>query len=78
MGTKSIVVQNYGRAAITVAIFALGFVAQQVFAITAADVNTATAATGADESQAAAWQWLLAFVVGLFVGRKILGMFGKG
>lgn len=74
---KSIAVQKYGRAAVTVAIFALGFVAQQVFAVTEADVTTATGAAGAEESQSAAWKWMLAFVVGMFVGRKILSMFGR-
>lgn len=79
MGTKSIVVQNYGRVAITVAVMALGFIIAQdaSAALSGADVTAATGATGAEETQSAAWKWLLAFVVGLFVGRKILGMFGR-
>ncbi|WP_414659906.1 hypothetical protein ACMHYC_19060 (plasmid) [Acinetobacter courvalinii] len=75
---QNTVVQKYGRAAVTLAVMALGFiVAQDALAITGADVTGATDAAGADESQSAAWKWLLSFAVGLFVGRKILGMFGK-
>ncbi|MCU4380019.1 hypothetical protein [Acinetobacter haemolyticus] len=78
MGKQSIIkAKGVGRLALTVSIFFSLFIAQQVFAIDPADVNAATGATQATESQSAAWQWMLAFAVGMFVGRKILGMFGR-
>lgn len=69
--------KNLGRLALTISVLASLFVVQQVFAVTAADVTTATGAANADETQSTAWKWLLSFAVGLFVGRKILGMFGR-
>ncbi|TVT75263.1 hypothetical protein [Acinetobacter colistiniresistens] len=76
---QNAVVQKYGRAAVTVAVMALGIlIAQDALAITAADVTAATDGSGAEESQSAAWKWILGLVVGFFVGRKILGMFGRG
>lgn len=76
---QNTVLQKYGRAAITVAVLALGFIiAQDASAVSAADVTAATGASGAEESQSAAWKWILGIVVTFFVGRKILGMFGRG
>lgn len=69
--------KNLGRLALTISVLASLFVVQQVFAVTAADVTAATGAANADESQSAAWKWILGFVVTFFVGRKILGMFGR-
>ncbi|MFW1958243.1 hypothetical protein ACG91D_22175 [Acinetobacter guillouiae] len=47
------------------------------FAIGAEDVTTATTSAGGEATVAAGFKYLLTFVVGLYVGRKILGMFGK-
>lgn len=48
------------------------------FAVTEADVTTATGAANGESVVAAGFKYLLTFVVGLYVGRKILGMFGRG
>ncbi|MDN5637443.1 MAG: hypothetical protein L0G48_04770 [Staphylococcus equorum] len=48
------------------------------FAITDADVTGATGASGGESAVAAGFKYLLTFVVGLYVGRKIVGMFGRG
>lgn len=79
MGKVQRFTQIYGRAAVTVAVMALGFlIAQDALAISAADVDAATSKSGAEESQSSAWKWILGLVVSFFVGRKILGMFGRG
>lgn len=52
--------------------------ASNAMAITAADIGTATSRTGADETISSGQLWVLGIVIVLFVGRKILGMFGKG
>lgn len=48
-----------------------------VFALTAADVNTATAASGSEETINAGYLWALGIAIVLFGGRKLIGMFGR-
>ncbi|WP_151833259.1 hypothetical protein [Acinetobacter ursingii] len=51
--------------------------ASNAMAITAADIGTATADTGAESTISAGQLWVLGIIIVLFVGRKILGMFGR-
>lgn len=46
-------------------------------AMSAADIATATSGTGAEETIDAGWLWVLGIAIVLFVGRKIVGMFGR-
>ncbi|MDC5245824.1 hypothetical protein OHW55_03790 [Acinetobacter baumannii] len=59
-----------------VAAFALA-ASTGVFALTAADVNTATGASGAEETINAGYLWALGIAIVLFGGRKLIGMFGR-
>lgn len=48
-----------------------------VFALTAADVNTATAASGSEDTINAGYLWALGIAVVIFGGRKLISIFGR-
>lgn len=69
---------NKGRLVGAVAIASGAVVASSnALALKAADITAATADSGAESTIDAGYLWVLGIVVALFVGRKIVGMFGK-
>lgn len=67
-----------GKAAVTGAVVTGAVVASSnALALKAADITAATSGSGAEETIDAGWLWVLGIVVVLFVGRKIVGMFGR-
>ncbi|MCW8041265.1 hypothetical protein [Acinetobacter entericus] len=67
-----------GKAAATGAIVTGAVVASSnALAIKAADIATATSGSGAEETIDAGWLWVLGIAIVLYVGRKIVSMFGR-
>lgn len=75
---KSPLQDKRGRIVRGVAIVSAAVLASSnALALTATDITAATTGSGADTSIDAGYLWALGIGVTLFVGRKILGMFGR-
>lgn len=72
-------VQNAKGKLVALATVATGTVltTTHVFALKATDVTTATGAAGGEDSIDAGYLYALGIVVALYIGRKILGVFGR-
>ncbi|RZG42752.1 hypothetical protein [Acinetobacter wuhouensis] len=66
-----------GVASVVLLAVSLLAVTTGAFAITEADVTSATGSAGGEDTVSAGFKYLLTFAVGLYVGRKVLGMFGR-
>lgn len=72
-------VQNYKGKLVAMATIATATVltTTHALALDAADVTAATGSAGGEDSIDAGYLYALGIVVALYIGRKILGVFGK-
>ena len=72
-------VQNYKGKLVAMATIATGTIltTTHALALEASDVTAATGAAGGEDSIDAGYLYALGIVVALYIGRKILGVFGK-